>query len=110
MIREIRFYTDEHVAYAVARGLRRRGVDVVTSQEARMLGASDEEQLALAASQGRVIITQDDDFLRLHARRINHSGIVYASHQMSIGDIVRGLMILWRVLSVSEMQNHVEFL
>ena len=58
MIREIRFYTDEHVAYAVARGLRRRGVDVVTSQEARMLGASDEEQLALAASQGRVIITQ----------------------------------------------------
>ncbi len=75
-----------------------------------MLGASDEEQLALAVSQGRVIITQDDDFLRLHARGINHKGIVSASQQTSIGDIVRGLMILWHVLSVSEMQNHVEFL
>ncbi len=27
---EIRFYTDEHVPKAVVRGLRQRGVDVVT--------------------------------------------------------------------------------
>ncbi len=52
---QIRFYTDEHVTYAVIAGLRRRGVDVCTTQEAKMRGKSDEEQLALATAQGRVL-------------------------------------------------------
>lgn len=30
MGRKVSFYTDEHVAKAVARGLRQRGVDVLT--------------------------------------------------------------------------------
>ena len=46
MGQRIRFYTDEHVARAVVRGLRQRGVDVLTAPEAGMLGASDEEHLA----------------------------------------------------------------
>ena len=107
---KIKFYTDEHVPTAVVNGLRRRGVDVLTVKEADMLGASDEEHLALAKSQGRVIFTQDDDFLRLHDRGINHSGIVYTSQQTSIGDIIRGLMLINQVLDTSEMLNHVEFL
>jgi len=59
---EIKFYTDENVPTAVVKGLQRRGVDVLSTQEAGMLGAPDEEHLALATSQGRVIFTQDDDF------------------------------------------------
>ncbi len=43
----IRFYTDEHVARAVVRSLRQRGVDVLTVPEADLLGASDEEHLML---------------------------------------------------------------
>lgn len=35
MGQRIRFYTDEQVARAVARGLRQRGVDVLTIPEAR---------------------------------------------------------------------------
>ena len=45
MAEKIRFYTDEHVAKAVVRGLRERGVDVLTVLQAEMLGASDEEHL-----------------------------------------------------------------
>ncbi len=54
---EIRYYTDEHIARAVIRGLRQRGVDVLTVPEAEMMGASDEAHLALASSQGRVVFT-----------------------------------------------------
>lgn len=75
-----------------------------------MLGASDEKHLALATSYGRVIFTQDDDFLRLHAKGINHSGIVYAHQQTPIGEIIRKLMLVCQVLDASDMQNHVEFL
>ena len=63
----IRFYTDEHVARAVVRGLRQRGVDVLTVPEADLLGASDDEHLRRARAEGRVVFTQDEDFLRLHA-------------------------------------------
>jgi len=110
MSAKIRFYTDEHVAGAVVAGLRRRGVDVLTTQEAGMLGASDREHLAFAADDGRIVVTQDDDFLRLHAAGTKHSGIAYAPHQMSIGAIIRGLMLIHQVLDAEEIQDHVEFL
>ncbi len=53
---DVRYYTDEHIARAVAAGLRLRGIDVLTAPEAGMLGASDEEHLALALTEGRVIV------------------------------------------------------
>lgn len=77
MSEEIKYYTDEHVPSAVVAGLRRRGIDVLTTVEAGMLGASDEAQLAMATEKRRVLFTQDDDFLSLHATGIEHSGIVY---------------------------------
>jgi predicted nuclease of predicted toxin-antitoxin system len=106
----IKFYTDEHVARAVVHGLRQRGVDVLSVVEAGMLGATDEEQLELARQQGRVIFTNDDDFLRLHAAAAHHFGIVYAHQGQSIGDVIRGLLLIQQVLTVEDMQDHVEFL
>ena len=38
MSEPIKFYMDEHIPKAVTEGLRRRGVDVLTAQEADMLG------------------------------------------------------------------------
>ena len=67
MAERIKFYMDEHVPRAVTEGLRRRGVDVLTTQEADMVEADDEQHVALALRDGRVIVTQDADFLRLHA-------------------------------------------
>lgn len=75
-----------------------------------MLSASDEEQLHLAAREARVIFTQDDDFLRLHAQGIEHGGIAYAPQGASIGEIIRGLMLIYQVLDADDMRSHVEFL
>ena len=110
MSEKISLYTDEHIPRAVVEGLRRRGIDVLSTREAEMLGASDKEQLALAVSQDRVIFTQDDDFLRLHAKEVKHCGIVYTRQQTSIGEMLRGLMFICQVLDTDEMRNHVEFL
>jgi len=107
---EIKYHMDEHVPTAVTRGLRARGVDVVTAQESRLLAASDEEHLDQAAAEGRVIFTQDADFLRLHAKGLSHAGIVYAHQQTPIGDVIRGLMLIYQVLEPRDMHNHVEFL
>jgi len=86
----IKFYTDEHVSPAVVRGLRTRGIQVLTAKDATMLDALDEKHLEMAAAKGMVIFTQDADFLRLHAEGISHSGIVYAyqsSHSRTDPDL-----------------------
>src|SRR5436305_42456 len=98
MGQQIRLYTDEHVAKAIVRGLRERGVNVLTVAEAHMLGASDEEHVQRARNEDRVIFTQDDDFLRLHTAGIDHSGIIYARQQTPLGDIIRGIMLIYQVL------------
>jgi uncharacterized protein with PIN domain len=110
MSQKIKFYTDEHVAKAVVKGLRQRGVDVKSVIDAGMLTATDQEHLALAWREGRVIFTQDDDFLRLHATGVNHAGIVYAPQGTSIGEIIFGLMLIYQVLDAEDMKGHVEYL
>src|SRR5690348_6416428 len=110
MAERIKFYLDEHVPRAVAEGLRRRGVDVLRAQEGGTLGVDDEQHVALAWREGRVIVTQDVDFLHLHAAGRPHSGIVYAPQQTAIGTIVRGLMLIHDVLSPEDFASHAEFL
>lgn len=110
MSKQIYFYTDEHVSKSVIKGLRRRGVDVLTTPEASSMGASDAEHLKLAKKEGRVIFTQDADFLRLHAKTVEHSGIVYASVTTPVGEIIKGLMLIHDILSSEDMIDHVEFI
>jgi hypothetical protein len=80
MPRTIRFHLDEHVAHAVADGLRRLGIDVTTSTDANLLGASDAEQIAYGLAEGRIIFSQDDDLLALAAAGVRHAGLAYC-HQ-----------------------------
>lgn len=106
----VRFYTDEHVGRAVVRGLRQRGADVLTVPEAGLLGASDEQHLERARTESRVLFTQDEDFLRLHAAGVAHAGIVYAPQGTSIRDAIRGLILIHQLLEADEMIGHVEFI
>ncbi|MEQ1715975.1 MAG: DUF5615 family PIN-like protein [Hyphomicrobium sp.] len=106
----VRYYMDEHVAGAVVRGLRSRSVDVVTVAESSTGGADDSDQLEFAFNAGRVIFTQDRDFLRLAASGIRHAGVVYAPQGIGIGTILSGLLLIHNVLSAEEMIGNVEYL
>ena len=110
MASKIRFYLDENVHSAVAKGLQLRGVDVITTRDQGMLGASDEAQLALANSLERVFFTHDADFLNINQTNQAHAGLAYAHPWTPIGDLVRGLLLLHDVLAPEEMRGRVEFL
>lgn len=110
MVRKVSFYTDEHVSRAVIQGLRHRGIDVLTVPEAGLMGAGDEEHLSRARREGRVIFTQDDDFLRLAAAGLPHAGIVYAPQHSSVREILQGLRLVYEVFNAEEMVGQVEFL
>lgn len=106
---QISFYLDEHIHRAVADGLRHRGVNVLTVQEAGKTGVSDHEQLGFAMSQQRVMATMDSDFLLLASEGVLHAGIAYANPQRSIGELIGSLMLVHNVLTSADMMNHVEY-
>lgn len=110
---EIRFHLDEcvDVDVAVAEGLRRRGIDVTTARESGLRGVPDEAQLAFALREGRVLVTQDSDFLRLHQQGVRHAGLCYyPAGAISTGKLIRSLVLVHAVLSPEQMQGCVEFL
>ena len=107
---QIKYYLDEHIHSAVAEGLRRRGVDVLTVQEAGRTGLPDDEQLSFALAEQKVVVTLDSDYLALAAQAVPHAGIAYANRKRSVGELIVGLMLLCDVLTPAEMVNHVEYL
>jgi hypothetical protein len=107
----IRFHLDENVDHAIAHGLRLHRIDVTVSSDVGLLRATDEEQLAFARTAQRVLVTHDEDFLILHRQGVSHAGIAYCHPDaLRIGDIIRGLLLIWGAMSPEEMVNHVEFL
>lgn len=96
---------------AVANGLRRRGVDVLTAHEAGRHGFPDDEQLTFAAQQGRVMVTMDSDYIALSAQGTPHAGIAYAKpDSLSIGEWVQSLILIYDVLDSDDMNDHIEYL
>jgi predicted nuclease of predicted toxin-antitoxin system len=95
MPRTIRVHLDENCSRAIAGGLRRRGVDVTTTPEIGLMGATDEQQTAYGLTEGRVLFTQDQDFLQLGAAGVPHAGIAYCiKDTKSIGEIIQSLVLI----------------
>jgi predicted nuclease of predicted toxin-antitoxin system len=105
------FHLDEHVHPAIASGLQRRGIDVTTTVEVGLGGSEDEQHVAYALAQDRVIVTHDDDFLALHSRGVPHAGIAYCHQgERTIGDILRHLLLMNECLGPKDMFGRIEFI
>ncbi len=106
----IRYYLDEHIFAEAAVALSSRGIDALTTFAAGHTGFSDEQQLAFAASEGRVLVSRDRDFVTLHNQGVQHSGIVrwgrkHASHSY----LITSLIALWRTQTAEEMRGRIEY-
>jgi len=109
----------------IVRALRARHIDVTTAWEAQLTGRPDEEHLAYATAQGRVVFTFNrGDFAQLHkmylARGRHHAGIILSdqletgvivlSDQLETGVIVRRLLRLLADRSATDMRDWLEYL
>lgn len=91
--------------------MRRRGIDVTTTPDAGLTGAIDVRQAAYGLAKGRVVFTQDQDFLRLNAKGVAHAGVAYCIKDVkSIGEIVQGLVLIWEFYEPEEVAGRVEYL
>ncbi|RIK35536.1 MAG: hypothetical protein DCC58_20355 [Chloroflexi bacterium] len=107
----IRFLLDEHIDHAIARGLRRRGIDVITPEDAGLKSYSDPDVLTYALREQRVVITHDRDLLRLHKEGHPHAGIAFCeAHSRSIGQMIDRLIVLYEETDPHDMANFIAYL
>lgn len=110
-------YMDEDsMDHALVSALRARSVDVLTAQEAGMIGRNDDDHLIFATESGRVLCTFNiGDFWALHAdylaRGRRHTGMIPMPQQRySLGERLRRLLRIASVLSSATMIDRTEFL
>jgi predicted nuclease of predicted toxin-antitoxin system len=106
------YYFDQNVPRAIAIGLRRLGIDVLTSDEDGAADWPDERILERATALERIVFSCDADFLELAADLLTHgqpfAGVVHAHQlQITIGQAVRDLELIARVLTAEEIRNQV---
>lgn len=111
----LRFFFDECADEDVARGIRRRGAEVVTASELRRKELSDADQLEFVRRTGRVVYTTDRHFLVIVAQwledGIEFPGVVYhAQGALTKGQAIRALLLLNEIYDPPDMVNRVEFL
>lgn len=109
------YYMDEHVDYDITRGLRRRNVDVLMVQDDGRRQTDDPIILDRALVLGRVVFTQDKDFLReAHFRQatgIPFAGVIYSVQDKArIGQIVLDLEVFANAGNPGDLDNEVVYL
>ena len=108
-------YMDVHVPMAVTEALRRGGLDILTSQDDGTATEDDEALLVRATQLGRVLFSQDQDFLVIAAewqregRRF--AGILFAAQQgVSLGRLAADLELLLTCCEPDELRDRVTYL
>lgn len=111
MAEPIRFYMDQNFPGPVSRALARRGVDVLTAQDADRCGLPDSDQLDFATRNARVVVTFDPDFVALHQSVKEHAGIASCEERKyTIGELIQALLLVHGVLDRDAIWNHLEYI
>jgi predicted nuclease of predicted toxin-antitoxin system len=108
-------YMDVHVPLAITRGLRRRGVDVLTAQQDGAAELPDERLLDRAAELGRILFSRDQDLLVEAARRMRSgkafAAVVFARQaDVSISRCVADLELLAKSATPEDAVGQVVYL
>ena len=106
---------DVHVPSAITDQLRLRGIDVLTAQEDNSRELSDSRLLDRVTELGRILFTQDTDFLTESASRqrtgLRFVGVIYAAQKgVTIGKCVDDLELIAKAADLPEWVNRVEYL
>ena len=106
------FYFDHNMQLAVVMALRVNGLDILTTREDGHDRQPDPQILDRAQALTRVVVTHDQDFLELAAKRsaasIEFAGIVFCLlAKASIGELVADLALIAEATTYDELRNQV---
>jgi hypothetical protein len=106
-------YADVHVPRSVVLQLRSRGVDILAAAEHEARELPDDQLLALATAENRIVVTQDIRF-RVLAENWQRTGKLFTglifAHQryVSFGQMILDLELIAKATDRAYWKNHVE--
>ncbi len=97
----VRFQADADLKQAIVNGTLRRqpGLDFQSAYAAGLEGKKDQEVLAIAAQDGRVLVTHDRKTMPTEFGEFimsqTSSGVLILSQNLPIGQAIEALILIW---------------
>ena len=111
------FQADADVRHRIVLAVRKRepAIDFASAADSDLEGMSDQKVLALAAKQGRILITHDRNTMLNHFRARLHRGdscpgVFLVSQNEPEGPVVEALLMVWAAPEAKEWENQVRYL
>lgn len=99
-----RFLTDENIPRSIAEWLRDKGYDTTRASEVNLRGASDSTLIKWSQREDRIILSLDEDFIRLHRQLKKPFGVIVIRTHPPTPDKIKYL--LTRLFSKVEIEKH----
>jgi predicted nuclease of predicted toxin-antitoxin system len=112
----IRFQADADLNQIIVSAVLRRvpAIDFRTATTAGLAGLKDREVLALAARDGRILVTHDQATMPRHfgdfARLQFSPGLIVVPQHLAVGDVAEDLILVWTVTQADEWTDRIAFL
>jgi Domain of unknown function (DUF5615) len=109
----IRFQADADLRQAIVTGIIRRepDLDFRSANEAELEGIKDPEILALAARDGRVLVTHDRKTMPTKFGQFitsqTSSGVLILSQNLPIGEAIDAIILVWEASTAEEWSNQI---
>jgi Domain of unknown function (DUF5615) len=109
----IRFQADADLRQAIVTGIKRRQptLDIQSANEAGLEGIKDPEVLAIAAREGRILITHDRKTMPTEfgqfVTRQNSSGVLIMSQNLPISEAIDAVILVWEASTAEEWINQI---
>jgi hypothetical protein len=106
-----RFQADADLNRKIVAGLRRRepAIDFQDAYAGDVIGRPDPEVLAMAAGEGRVLISHDRRTMIKHFWRFIQNqtgpGLIIVSQDMDVGQAIEELLLIWAATEAEEWRN-----
>lgn len=109
----VRYQADADLNQAIVTGVLRREptIDFQTAFAAGLEGVKDPEVLAIAAQQGRILVSHDRKTMpsefAVFITSNQSSGVIIVSRKLSIEVVIEELLLIWAVSDAEEWVNRI---
>jgi len=109
----VRFQADADLNQIIVKAVLRRepGIDFRTAQAARLSGLSDQEVLARAAEEDRLLVTHDRKTMPRHfaafIRSRTSAGVLIVPQKRPVALAVEELVLIWAASEAEEWTNRI---
>jgi Domain of unknown function (DUF5615) len=113
---KIRFQGDYDLKRAIISGVKRRipEIDFKNADDAQLRGLDDQEVLAYAAREGRILVSHDRSTMPIHFANFvlaqESPGLILIEQSLPVREAIEDILLIWEASEAEEWINRLEFI